>query len=225
MVIRRHLLIWAAGAMLLASATLARAQEEDPADIPYTGPAGIPGTPAGPAEDDGSVVVFQEEVMELTVTPPNATGGSYSASSTIPGDVILLADPAGGDALSNWVAVAQFFNPSDPTGAQGLLATEEEGFFARDFAGGFADFSLLPNVYYGQNGGGSSGTDMVAVTTYEQFGPVGAIPAGQSGITILTIDGNIPEPGAASMVALGAAVLIVAARCRRRFKLQPAEAI
>jgi hypothetical protein len=220
MVIRRHLLIWAAGAMLLASATLARAQE-DPADVPYTGPAGIPGTPATPTGTLGQTIIFQEGVMELTVTPTNASASgsnySYTASSTIPGDVILLADPAGGDAPSNWLAVAQFFNPSDPTGAQGLLSTEQEGFFARDFAGGFTGFSLLPNVYYfAAPGEAASGTYMVATATYEQFGPVGAVQGGQIADTILTVSGNVPEPGAAGMVALGAAVLIIAARCRRR---------
>ncbi len=108
------------------------------------------------------------------VTPPNAF-----ISTAVPGDLVLLADPNGGTARSNWAAVARFFNPDDPTGEHGLAATADQGFVPAEFGpAGFANFTLLPQVTYLSQ---TTVTDGQVYGFYTQEGPDEGLYGGQGG--------------------------------------------
>jgi len=148
--------------------------------------AGPPGTPAAGFNDPGGqhdVVLIGGGIGAQPIT--NGIGQFNAGATAFAGDVVFLRNPNGGNNPTNWAAVLRFVNPADPTGTNGLAATEYETFFPTNAGPGyFAGFSLLPNVDYvpiaSTNADGSITADAVV------FGPVGAILAGQEATIVYT---------------------------------------
>jgi uncharacterized repeat protein (TIGR01451 family) len=159
----------------------------------------IPGTPiTGSVSlyDRRSFVVLNGTVFGsgplYEINPNTNTNLSFIAYTATPGDFILLNDPAGGSNPTNWVAVVRSFNPADPTGTNGLGATYSQAFFATNFGGaGFAGLQLFPNTNYVAVGPLATPTNFPTYITFfvTQFGPAGAILAGQEAQTIWTVTG------------------------------------
>jgi len=154
-------------------------------------PTGIPGTPYNGAWEN--IVVADEATIYVAENvgsgvQPFAVDG-LPTSYAIPGDFVMLLNPTGGNNPTNWVAVARFFNPADPTGTNGLPATMQSAFFPTDFgAAGFANFKLLPNVYFSTSLSSGPG-DFSAV--YTVIGPIAGFNGGNIGIIALTVtNGN-----------------------------------
>jgi len=134
----------------------------------------------------------------------------------VPGDVVVLANPNGGDAPANWAAVINYFNPSDPTGMEGLVATEDRAFFPGTGPSGFAgpSFQLFPNTVY------TPETANVEGNVYTGFLELGgaynsSLPNGTLDFFFLTAipAGSVPdEPGTIGLLGLGVVVLVVFAR-------------
>ena len=161
----------------------------------------------------------------------SAQPAPFSSSDTVDavttaaaGDVVILSDPAGTDDPSNWAAVFRFLNPNDPTGADGLLADDVEGFDTSNVgSGGFANFKLFPNtIYLADVASGDTGR----AGMYEELGLGGnGILPGQTAIFYYTVDvtgsggtgpggGSVPEPSTFLLIGLGGGALI-AGRLRR----------
>jgi hypothetical protein len=142
---------------------------------------GAPGTPVTTNWNSGSNPVQISEGGGIGVQPlflrvfPN----SYSFTA-LPGDVVFLLNPNGGNNRTNWAAVVNFFNPSDPTGTQGLVATEYQTFFtANPGPNYFASFPLFPNVIYLPIT--TTVTNIGVIAYYDEAGPDHGIFSGQWG--------------------------------------------
>ena len=152
---------------------------------------GAPLTSSSQGNPGGNLVVESGAVFGTGPIQEQFNGPIPNSTLTAePGDLIVLANPNGGNNPTNWAAVVRFFNPSDPTGTNGLAATYSQAFFATNFGGsGFANFTLFPN------------TDFVTVNTINTingvttiaftdsiFGPVGSVVlAGQEDIIVWTV--------------------------------------
>ena len=182
------------------------------------GPTNTVGVPLDPVGNPGgttlTLVEFGYEGKVSSVGEP----GVYPFTTTFPGDRVLV-NSTGGNDPSNWLAVVRFFNPLDPTGNLGLSATETQGFFPSDVAGGFAKFSLFPKTNFVPSSIDRFGQ---VVGTDSLFGPVGGINARQ----LLIINfialpaatpAATPEPDSlALLIGLGASGAGFLARSRRR---------
>jgi hypothetical protein len=100
--------------------------------------------------------VFNESIaLEVYAVSPqpyslfgDESGYNDTSPTGIPGDIVFLNNTES-QSPANWYGVISFFNPADPTGSQGLPATEMEAYFPDDLGpAGFAGFSLLPDDYY-----------------------------------------------------------------------------
>jgi uncharacterized repeat protein (TIGR01451 family) len=106
---------------------------------------------------------------------------SLNFTTAVPGDVVMLLNPNGGNNPTNWAALVRLFNPNDPTGTNGLAATDYETFFPATVGPtGFANFQLLPNVLYSAAEFGPGPGEISTTATI--FGPVDGISAGQEAI-------------------------------------------
>jgi hypothetical protein len=142
----------------------------------------FPGTPTTNWSNPGGAEVIIPEGGGIGVQPISTFNGSFTA---IPGDVVMIIDPNGGANRTNWQAVVNFFNPSDPTGTNGLAATEYQTFFpATASSSYFAGIPLFTNVAYcvpsATNADGSITTDCI------EYGPDGGILSGQEALFLLT---------------------------------------
>ena len=184
-------------------------------------PVDAPGTPTSGYVNSGADTVYLNGGGGIGVQPIFTPLG-YGTLTTIPGDVVILKDPAGGDAPANWAAVLEFFNPGDLTGALGLDATLYQTFRSNNTPGGFANLTLFPNTVYLPDSYTNSDGSITCV--YTEFGPVGQIIAGQEAITTLVAanqpdlvgggSGNVPEPATWTLVAGATLLLFVAVRRR-----------
>ena len=178
--------------------------------------ANVPGTPLGSEWNPGGPVVTASEAVYFgTATDflggPAPGSNLHLATSGIPGDLVLLKEENGGNAVSNWLAVVRFFNPADPTGTLGLDATKDEAFLAADAGpNGFSGFSLLPNADFIP---AVTPVNGAYIESYDEFGPNGGILPGQLMIMIVGVY-PVPEPaGMGTLLALGFS--ITARRARR----------
>ena len=153
----------------------------------YAVPSGlaqnVPGTPLTTNWNSGSNLVVISEGGGRGVQPlflhvyPNTNAYSFTA---VPGDVVFLLDPNGGKAPTNWAAVVNFFNPSDPTGSAGLAATEYQTFYPAILPPGyFASVPLFSNVVYVPITSVIPNFGLLAY--YDEAGPAGGILSGQLG--------------------------------------------
>jgi hypothetical protein len=163
----------------------------------------IPGTPSSFMNSGDETVIIG--YTAVSAQPALISDSNiFGITSSVAGDIVMLIDPAGSNDPSNFSAVFRFLNPSDPTGTKGLAADEVEGFDTSNVGpGGFASFSLLPNVLFLADAPTGPGRhDAVA----SEFGPDGGILAGQLGTIIYDIDvTGVPEPG--TLALAGIAVL------------------
>jgi hypothetical protein len=156
------------------------------------------GIPIGSLQPGTITVVVTEFGREGQVTPV-AGQSAFAFTTAFPGDLILV-NPTGGTAPSNWLADIRFFNPQDPTGTLGLAATETQAYYPADVAGGFAAFALFPTYNFVP-------ADLVlqgfVLGSESLFGPVGGINAGQLGIItfLATPAAATPEPGSIALLA------------------------
>jgi len=141
----------------------------------------VPGTPLTSNWNSGANPVSLFEGGGIGVQPlflpfyPN----SYSFTA-MPGDVVFLLNAQGGNNRTNWAAVVNFFNPSDPNGAQGLAATEYQTYFPTNPSPGyFATVPLFPHVVYVPIA--RTVTNVGVIAYYDETGPVGGILSGQTG--------------------------------------------
>ena len=143
----------------------------------------IPGTPVSTNWNPGGSTVLLGEGGGIGVQPILDFGVPFTAT---PGDVVMLIDPNGGTNTSNWKAVVNFFNPSDPTGTNGLVATEYQTFFPTNAGPNyFASFPLFTNVAYVPIA--STNADGSITANYEEYGPsAGGFYVGQKGIIVYT---------------------------------------
>ena len=178
---------------------------------------GVPSTPTSGYANPGTDTVYLAAGGGIGVQPVLDPSAPSPYTTAVPGDVVFLQDPAAGDAPSNWVAVLEFFNPGDLTGALGLDATLYQTFRSNNTPGGFANLALFPNTVYLPVEGTEPNGSVFSV--YTEFGPVGQIIAGQEDITTLTAaaqpdlvgtgpgggGGNVPEPStwAGGLLGLG----------------------
>ena len=148
--------------------------------------AGPPGTPVSGFGNTGGTIIITSVGGGIGVQPITNNASQYGPNATaLAGDVVFLRSTNNGINPTNWEAVLHFVNPADPTGTNGLAATEVETFFQTNASSSyFNGFSLLPNVDYvaifATNADGSISADA------DVFGPVGAILAGQEAILIYT---------------------------------------
>jgi uncharacterized repeat protein (TIGR01451 family) len=144
---------------------------------------GIPGTPVSTNWNPGGATVLLSEGGGIGVQPILYFSVPFTAT---PGDVVMLIDPNGGTNTSNWKAVVNFFNPSDPTGTNGLVATEYQTFFPTNAGPNyFANFPLFTSVAYVPIA--STNADGSITAFYEEYGPsAGGFYVGQEGIIIYT---------------------------------------
>ena len=141
--------------------------------------ADVPGTPLSTNWNSGgdSIQIFEGGGMGVQPLfmgfPPNSI-----AFTALPGDVVFLLNPNGGNHHTNWAAVVNFFNPSDPNGTQGLPATGYQTFFpANPGPNYFANFPAFPQVAYVPIA--TTVTNVGAIAYYDEIGPVGGIRSGQ----------------------------------------------
>ena len=160
---------------------------------------GIPGTPTASWDASSQVVIGEgggigvQTIMQTLAIP------SFSFTAT-PGNIVMLINPNGGNNVSNWKAVVNFFNPSDPTGTNGLAATDYQTFFPTNAGpNAFANVPLFTNVDYvpitTTNADGSITADIV------ENGPAGGILAGQQATIFYTAS---IQPGAGADLSLSA---------------------
>ena len=153
-------------------------------------PAWIPGTPLTiSGSNPGGNTLVSQDVVFGSGPIEGGTPDAFTTLYAMPGDLILLTDPAGGNNPTNWAAVVRFFNPADPTGTNGLAATESRAFFSTNFNGdGFAGLELFANTDFISAGSidTTNGVTQIA-TTDTVFGPAGIVLAGQTYITVLTV--------------------------------------
>ncbi len=145
--------------------------------------AGPPGTPASGFQNPGGSVVVVGEGGGIGAQPIRSSASGINPYDAFAGDVVWLLNTNNGTATTNWQAVLRFINPADPTGTNGLAATEYETFFPSNSSpNDFADFTLLPNAIYvpvtGTNADGSITANAIL------FGPVGSIYSGQEAIIL-----------------------------------------
>ena len=188
-------------------------------------PVDAPGTPTSGYVNPGTDTVYLAEGYGSGIgVQPIFTPLSPGPLTTIPGDVVMLRDPAVGDVPANWAAVIEFFNPGDLTGALGLDATLYQTFRSNNTPGGFANLALFPNTVYLPDS--YTDPDGSITCVYTEFSPVGQIIAGQEAITTLVAavqpdlvgggGGNVPEPATWTLVAGATLLLSVAVRRRPR---------
>jgi uncharacterized repeat protein (TIGR01451 family) len=162
--------------------------------------AGPPGTPASNYNNPGGTVLAFPIGGGIGVQSVTNTVFFSANTTVLAGDVVFLRNPINGNNPTNWAAVLRFINPADPTGTNGLAATEYETYFQTNASpNSFAGFSLLPNVDYlpiaSTNADGSITADAVV------FGPVGAIISGQEAIIVYTAS---IQPSAGADLSLSA---------------------
>jgi uncharacterized repeat protein (TIGR01451 family) len=150
---------------------------------------GYPGTPLT-WNNPGGQTVITESILFSGAPKPIHVGAPYGATNGQPGDIVLLIDPNGGTNISNWAAVARFFNSADPTGTNSLPATNSQAFFASDFvSSGFANFRLLPVVAYIPVGTATTNNGVITIAAQsDEFGPVNGILSGQLDINLININ-------------------------------------
>jgi uncharacterized repeat protein (TIGR01451 family) len=157
-------------------------------------PVGYPGTPyagawnlpvaqtivIGISAGSGIQPVQTSIIGVNELAPTNAP----QATNAIPGDIVLLLNPSGGNNPTNWAGVVRFFNPNDPTGTSGLAATEDQAFFpAQSGSNSFANFNLFPNVVFFPSTTDPNGN---LTHTYTEIGfPTAGIQGGQTAIFVL----------------------------------------
>lgn len=155
-------------------------------------PTGIPGTPYGKQCADAEIYFAEFAGIGAQLFPAIYSGGcdvGGTPTTAIPGDVVMLLAPAGGNYPTNWAAVMRFFNPSDPTGTNGLAATGVQAFFPAQFgSNGFASFKLFPNAAY------YPGTPIAPgeiSTVISEVGPNVTLAGGQIGFFVLTVSNSV----------------------------------
>jgi uncharacterized repeat protein (TIGR01451 family) len=142
----------------------------------------IPGTPTTGWNNPGGQTVFISEGGGIGAQPLTNGSGPLPVTS---GSVVLLIDPNGGTNISNWKAVVDFYNPNDPTGAQGLVATNYITFFQSNAGPGYFAYTvLMSNVAYVPIA--TTNADGSVTAHIDVFGPVGGILAGQEAVITLT---------------------------------------
>ena len=148
--------------------------------------AAPPGIPVSGFANAGGTFVVTSIGGGIGVQPITNNAEQFFANATaFAGDVVFLINTNNGTSPTNWAAVLRFVNPADPTGTNGLFATEYETFFQTNADPNyFSGFSLLPNVAYlpiiQTNADGS----IEAYTIV--FGPVGGILSGQEALILYT---------------------------------------
>ena len=150
--------------------------------------APIPGTPIVWTGNPGGSVITTAGLV-FGVGPVMEGNSGHNADTVQAGDLVLLNDPNAGTDPTNWLAVARFFNPNDPTGTNHLDATESQAIFPLDLgSNGFAGFQLLTVASFVPAGPVNTTNGVTTiVATYNEFGPAGAILAAQSDINVLTV--------------------------------------
>ena len=141
----------------------------------------VPGTPVTTNWNSGSnpVQIFEGGGIGIQPLFIRMFPNSYSFTA-LPGDVVFLRTPNGGNIRTNWAAVVNFFNPADPTGTQGLVATEYQTFFpANPGSNYFANIPLFANVVYVPIT--TIVTNVGIIAYYDENGPVDGIFSGQWG--------------------------------------------
>jgi uncharacterized repeat protein (TIGR03803 family) len=141
----------------------------------------VPGTPVTTNWNSGSnpVQIFEgggigAQPLALPFFP-----NSYPITA-LPGDVVFLLNANGGHNPTNWAAVVNFFNPGDPTGTIGLVATKYQTFFpANPTPNYFAGITLFPNVVYVPII--TTVTNVGIIAYYDEPGPDNGIFSGQWG--------------------------------------------
>jgi hypothetical protein len=110
----------------------------------------------------------------------------YPPTTGQPGDVVLITQTNDYANPTNWVAVARFFNPGDPTGTNGLAATYSQVFFPTNFSSN--SFRLFPVTSFVPGATITTNNGMTRIeTTYVDLGPIDGILAGQENIDLFTI--------------------------------------
>ena len=142
------------------------------------GTLGIPGTPSTDMGGGGNFY----EGSGIGVLPVNYEG---NAGMVLAGDVIMLINTNNGTSFSNWKAVVEFFNPADPTGTNGMLATECQTFYQTNASPDyFANFPLMPNVVYTPIATTNANGSLTAIL--DVYGPAGGVASGQEAIISVT---------------------------------------
>jgi hypothetical protein len=196
----------------------------------FSGEPGVPGTPL--TLPTSATITFSYESAGIEVLPLVIGGGINSdpdgfsdegdpnypdgtAFTAVPGDLVFLASPTGGDAPANWAAVINFFNPTDPGGLLGLPATEDQAFFpANAGPGGFAAFQLFPNTVYLTNSVNNLSQEGLIGETFEVVGPAGSFTTGEFDYATLQASNQpVPEPASFSLLTIAGVSLL--ARRRR----------
>jgi len=141
----------------------------------------VPGTPVTTNWNPGSnpVQIFEGGGIGVQPLILRIIPNSYPFTA-LPGDVVFLLNPNGGNNRTNWAAVVNFFNPNDPNGSQGLVATEYQTFFpANPGPNYFAGIPLFPNVVYVPIT--TTVTNVGIIAFYDETGPIDGIFSGQWG--------------------------------------------
>jgi uncharacterized repeat protein (TIGR01451 family) len=145
----------------------------------------VPGTPIAWANPGGATVITYSTILVGAPSPIQVGDAVDPATNGQPGDFVLLVDPNGGTNSTNWAAVARFFNPSDPTGTNGLPATYSQVFFPTNFSGN--SFRLFPDVSFIPEGTATTNNGFTSIVTFcKEYGLADAILAGQENIDVLT---------------------------------------
>ena len=143
----------------------------------------VPGTPMASNWNPGSNPVQIDEGGAIGVTPLSLYVAPNDFDITAQaGDVVFLLDPTGGNSRTNWAAVLNFFNPSDPTGTLGLPATKYRTFFPANADSSYFDgiplFSHVIYVPISERYSPYPGAqDLIAY--YDEIGPEDGLLSGQ----------------------------------------------